>query len=1307
MTTNVSVHSHIWVLDTGSNINLTNNLHNLADVQLNKTHVNISTINGSEKTNLIGNIGCLTNVFVVPNSPINVLSFSYINEMNLFDICFEVNKFTIKYKNQINDSHKDQVLIFHLKNGLYICDGSKLISFFESYKTNGLSSSCYTNDLINHQSNETSSHGNDNVVEAKSTIQKQLYTTGEIHEIKVSKRDFNIVQKLFLMHIAMGHIGKSLFHKTMKSDSILNTDNSDTFFETISKRFDYYYNLMTKIYGECIICRQINSYLSPAKSDTFYSKKVGEKTSNDIVFFTAKYKYLLHCDEYSQFIVGIYLNNSKKENLITAFGTISDQYKLYDNNLQRVYVDHDSTISTIGNDLAKLKINLIVASPNNHSSLIESKVRLIRNRVLDIIHSTPYIIPEIFVPYMINYIIGNINITCTVKHDQSPRILFMGKDKGMIKSNLLNYFFGQILLAKRVNRNSKLEVKADLVIILGKDLFSMGTYVCFNIETQSIIYRRELLSINISSSVLEYVRTQLHNLQPFTYNYNKTISTINSLYQYDNMKTDIHIKSINDFNLFNKNVNPSAFSNKNGTHDEEDDNNLLVVRPIITNNNNTLVHREMNIESDQPDVNNSNPDVTDDVEYMEEPIPDLFNINEQNQIQNDVNNEFFNCKLLFKRKIPNSNKFKYMVSFDNYDHTYDMELFPSDIQGYSPADFRKVPLYSQYKKSLAIVNNESVDDMLNDSNVDQNNHIVNDNIPNEIDDENESVQRTNCNYVCLTGYYGCFTNISLNASLKHDQNATLQATIEELDKIYKMETLHILHYSELNDNILSKTVLTFPFYKSKTSADGKFLRYKCRIVANGAKQSAATYDPDMTFCPTVRFSSFLLIVNIGVYLDYEWSCMDVGNAFLHSKIDGEIYIKLDTYTSKILTTNIAPQFKNHMNAKGHLYCKLLKGLYGLVQSPALWIKCLTNALVQFGFVRSKGDDCVFNKGNIDSSTHMMLVIHIDDIFIMSKKKVDIDEFKKFMIKKFTNITFNQNEDRIDYLNIQLFRNRKDKSVILNQTGFLNDVIESLNVLKSSELPLYKNKFQKEGTKLDYNQDFPNYSDYMKLFLKKLMKCQYLTYTRPDLITSISYLSTRTHCLCQTDFHMLDDLLSYINNTKHLYLKLKPSELKLMIYCDASYSCHKDLYGHTGLYVTFGGIHNQNYNGFIMAKSSKQRLIVKSSFEAELLAFNSATDEALYLKNLISSIGIQHNWPVEIYNDNLPTITAIKSGKGSHSKSKHINVKFFFIKQYIDSNDISIRHISSIENIADFFTKPLFSELFFKFRNLMLNHEEKM
>ena len=91
-------------------------------------------------------------------------------------------------------------------------------------------------------------------------------------------------------------------------------------------------------------------------------------------------------------------------------------------------------------------------------------------------------------------------------------------------------------------------------------------------------------------------------------------------------------------------------------------------------------------------------------------------------------------------------------------------------------------------------------------------------------------------------------------------------------------------------------------------------------------------------------------------------------------------------------------------------------------------------------------------------------------------------------------------------------------------------------------------------------------------------------------------------------------------------------------------------------------------------------------EAEYVALANAVQESLFLQQLLETIDIKVKVDVKI--DNQSCMQFAKNCKGPGRSAKHISVKFYFVKDTIEKNEVSLAYVPSSENAADVFTKAL-------------------
>ena len=79
-----------------------------------------------------------------------------------------------------------------------------------------------------------------------------------------------------------------------------------------------------------------------------------------------------------------------------------------------------------------------------------------------------------------------------------------------------------------------------------------------------------------------------------------------------------------------------------------------------------------------------------------------------------------------------------------------------------------------------------------------------------------------------------------------------------------------------------------------------------------------------------------------------------------------------------------------------------------------------------------------------------------------------------------------------------------------------------------------------------------------------------------------------------------------------------------------------------------------------------------------------------------------NRPVILFQDNQSTIRLLKNGKSSSDRTKHIKIRYFWLKDRVDVKDILVVYMPTEEMIADILTKPHQGDLFIKLRKALMN-----
>jgi uncharacterized OsmC-like protein len=107
----------------------------------------------------------------------------------------------------------------------------------------------------------------------------------------------------------------------------------------------------------------------------------------------------------------------------------------------------------------------------------------------------------------------------------------------------------------------------------------------------------------------------------------------------------------------------------------------------------------------------------------------------------------------------------------------------------------------------------------------------------------------------------------------------------------------------------------------------------------------------------------------------------------------------------------------------------------------------------------------------------------------------------------------------------------------------------------------------------------------------------------------------------------------------------------------------------------------------------------STTEAEFIAASICACQAVWLRKILEKLGHTQNSSTIVYCDNS---SAIKLAKNPvmHGRSKHIDVRFHFLRELAKDGTIELVHCNTQEQVADMMTKPLKLDAFVKLRNLL-------
>lgn len=314
-------------------------------------------------------------------------------------------------------------------------------------------------------------------------------------------------------------------------------------------------------------------------------------------------------------------------------------------------------------------------------------------------------------------------------------------------------------------------------------------------------------------------------------------------------------------------------------------------------------------------------------------------------------------------------------------------------------------------------------------------------------------------------------------------------------------------------------------YRIKRKPDGTVDRYKARLVAKGYDQVEGI-DYTESFSPVAKLVTVRVLLTVATAKQWPIHHVDINNAFLHGSLDEEVYM-------------VPP--KGYVQAKEGQVCKLLKYLYGLKQAGRQWNVELCCKLLNFGFVQSQADHCLFIK--ISPRDFTALLVYVDDVLITGTNENIIANVKRYLhaiftIKDLGHVRY--------FLGLEIIRSTKDMYV--NQRKYVLDILADTGLLgcKPADTPLPKGQkfFKKQSTELTDPQKY-------RRLIRRLL---YLNFTWPDITYVFQQFSQYVGAPSLLHWNATLHVLPYLKwcPSKSLYFP-KINSLQPMAFCDAGWA----------------------------------------------------------------------------------------------------------------------------------------------------------
>jgi Reverse transcriptase (RNA-dependent DNA polymerase) len=514
-----------------------------------------------------------------------------------------------------------------------------------------------------------------------------------------------------------------------------------------------------------------------------------------------------------------------------------------------------------------------------------------------------------------------------------------------------------------------------------------------------------------------------------------------------------------------------------------------------------------------------------------------------------------------------------------------------------------------------------------------------------------------------------------------------EAMVQEVEQQVQGGVYTIVRRSELPEGA---TVLpaVWQLRRKRDVRTGKVKKYKARNNIDGSRMQEGVHY-EQTYAPVAGWTAIRLLLAFILLLRWHSVQLDYVLAFPQAPAIRLMFMEIP----KGFTIDGVDNADDHV-------LQINRNIYGGKDAGRTWFLYLKDKLQRVGFEQSKLDECIFYKGS------MVYVLYTDDSILAGPNKEEIEATIKDM-KAELDITVEDN--LTDFLGVNIDY-RDDGTIKLSQAKLVEQILHDLHLNQDNattkETPAASSKI------LSRHEDarpFDNHFDYRSV----IGKLHYLVAgSRSEIAYAVHQCARFAHAPTMEHSKAVKWIGRYLKGTTHEGTILRPDKTKqLEVYVDADFAGNWDpeiaandrstARSRHGYYILYGGVP-------IAWKSTLQQEIALSSTESEITGLSYALREAIPIIELLREMetkGFEVNAAdpkihCEVFEDNSGAIEIAKHQK-YRPRTKHLNVRLWHFRTYVDRGEISIVPIRSAEQPADILTKPL-NEVDFKRHRKRIN-----
>jgi len=1011
------------------------------------------------------------------------------------------------------------------------------------------------------------------------------------------------------------------------------------------------------IYGPCPHCLEGKPVPHTGSHDTFdpggEPQKPGELLHVDIIYIDGRPR-LFSVDHVTGYISLIIMASKTSENVKKAYEQLLNAYKGNLKVVRMISSDHETTLKSCESFLGEKGVKIALRIPYEHEKIAERSVRMVREKMEVKRRELPYELP----PELFDALAVEVARCCNAMPN-AKTIPYTPSE--LVTDTKFNYLtdvqvpFGMPVLVNAAQKNyTGSEPAQEIGICLGSASNTKGGIWVYIPGRQQALVRRGLQPMPMTKDIIDFMndwarRKPAKDGEPMIVFDEKPIYSEN---ESERIKSEIDIKlerkSVNDFNVFDR------------LPDED--------------------------TTENPVIEGADLEITDELMLDEED-----HSSPSKRKRDEDNSNIISTKTTRRESMVPSPSFSLSPSAGASSRRQSLDN-----------NVELPPMSLESKLEAAAEYNSHLDGGLRRSS------RSNAGVPAKkytltiqgmlfmasyLKEWGENEQEKEAHVFATAG------TLPMKQALRSDYaKEAEEAACKELLQLVKMKSWKYLRsHRDANHSVHTKETPCSMFLKPKHNSKGNFLLWKARLVGGGHRTDPNVYEPMEKHSPTVPIEVAMLQLASAIKERGNVETFDIPCAYLNAKLhkDKQQIMRFGKDIADLLV-KVDPEAKRFRQTDGTILVQVQRALYGFPESAKLWYEYLSATLKNAGYTVSPSEPCLFKKINNKTRMWSFISIYVDDcLHTYNSEPMRRELYAKMKDANLPTPVVQQLNlaNDISYLGMNIAMKGPDR-LIISQPGYVKEILKEYKPRRGYPTPCTEDIFKRPVEEL--SGESVEVTDY----LSKLMKLMFLaTRTRPDLLLTLSVLSTKARGPNIHDMERLDRVVGYLKETEDKGLMLNIKDMRLNAYFDASWACHNDLKGHTGIIITLG------HNGFpLICKSKKQKVVSRSSTEAELIAVFEGLDFLLYIRRLHEFFGYLSDEPITIYQDNTSAMTLAYLGRtASGSNSKYMDLKYFWIKEYLESKMFKLEYLPTDAMIADLFASPRIGSFFRTMRDIVLGN----